>query len=70
MNIMLLVIFVALFILGLVMYLTIKKDWCRYKNNSWIYDFIYNHDSEVSIMGICIMVISVTAILIWLLTIV
>ena len=67
MNIILLVIFVALFTLGLIMYLTIKKDWCKYKYNGWIYDFLYNHDSEISIMGICIMVIFGTAIMIWLL---
>ena len=67
MNIISIIIFTALFIVGLVMYYAVKKDWCRYKYNSWIYDFMYNHDTEISIIGICLMVISVTAILIWLL---
>jgi hypothetical protein len=62
---LLLGLFIALFVLGYVMYSAAKK--CTYKYNSWLYDFLYNHDSEVSILGICIMVISGTAILIWLL---
>lgn len=60
-------LFIVMFILGYVMYSAAKKDWNSYKYNSWLYDFVYNHDSEVSIIGICIMVISGTAIMIWLL---
>ena len=67
MDIILLALFIALFILGLVMHSAAKKDWRSYKYNGWLYDFIYNHDSELSIFGILMVVISITAILIWLL---
>lgn len=67
MNIILLALFVALFILGLAMYSAAKKDWRSYKYNGWLYDFIYNHDSELSIFGILMMVIFGTAIMVWLL---
>lgn len=62
---LLLGLFIALFTLGYVMYSTPKK--CTYKHDNWLYDLIYNHDSEISILGICIMVIFGTAIMIWLL---
>lgn len=58
-------LFIVMFTLGYVMHSAAKK--CTYKYNSWLYDFLYNHDSEVSILGICIMVIFGTAIMIWLL---
>ena len=67
MDIILLVLFVALFVLGLVIHSAAKKDWRSYKYNSWLYDFIYNHDSELSIFGILMMVIFGTAIMVWLL---
>lgn len=54
------------FVLGYIMYEIAKEDWYMYRYNSWLYTFLNKHDSKVSMLGIGFMVVSVTAILIWL----
>lgn len=67
MNTVLGIIFAVLFALGIAIYSLAQKSLYSYRFDNWLYKIIYKHDSELSVVGVCMIVIFGTAIMIWLL---